>query len=193
MRLNFSVTAIAATATFLIATLGVQNQSFAQQSDDEQLTESLAQTRTIPLLGYIEDQGYLAIAEEIRSEYLTDISIRDLDRFYASALVTYIGPSLVENGSFMPPPNFHIPGEQLEVLSGKVFPNEECRIERLFFENKEQFIVLLVDASDTPSQGYIETCLLLATLTALGEELDGKPLLQNSEMRTQIEEIVNGD
>lgn len=193
MRLNFRATAIAATATFLIATLGWQNQGLAQQSGDEQPKASLAQTRTIPLLGYIEDQGYLAIAEEIRSEYLTDISSRDLDRFYASALVTYIGPSLVENGNFMPPPNFHIPGEQLEVLSRKVFPDEGCRIERLFFENKDQFIVLLVDASDTPSQGYIETCLLGATLTALGEELDGRPVMTNSEMRTQIEEIVNGD
>jgi len=191
--MRFRVTAIAAAATFLIATLGVQNQSFAQQSKDEQPTENLTQTRTIPLLGYIEDQGYLTIAEEIRSEYLTDISIRDLDRFYASALITYIGPSLVQNGNFMPPHNFHIPEQQLEVLSGKVFPDEECRIERLFFENKDKFIVLLVDASDTPSQGYIETCLLLATLTALGEELDGKPRLPNSEMRTQIEEIVNGN
>lgn len=52
MRSNFSVTAIAAGAMFFIATLGVHNQSFAQQSDDEQPTDRLAQTRTIPLLGY---------------------------------------------------------------------------------------------------------------------------------------------
>ena len=32
----------------------------------------------------------------------------------------------------------------------------------------------------------------IATLAALGENLDGQPIMPNSEMRNLIEEIVNG-
>ena len=159
---------------------------------DTKLTTTEMKKIEVPILGYIEQEEYLNIAHQIKSDYLSGIANNKSDRIFAQALVAYIGPSLVENGKFVPPPNFHIPPDQLEVMAGKIFPDEECRIDRLIYKAENQFIVLLVDASNSPSKGYIERCLLGATLAALGEDLDGQPVMPNSEMRNLIKEIVNG-
>ena len=159
---------------------------------DTKLTNTEMKKIEIPVLGYIEEDEYLNIAHKIKSDYLSGIANNKRERIFAQALVAYIGPSLVENGKFVPPPNFYIPPDQLEIMAGKIFPDEECIIERLVFKAEKQFIVLAVDASDTPSQENIERCLLGATLAALGEDLDGQPIMPNSEMRNLIEEIVNG-
>ena len=147
----------------------------------------------IPLLGYIEQPEYFSIANQIETDYLSGITNNENNRVLARALVAFIGPSLVESGEFVPPQNFYLPPDQLEVMAKKTFSNEGCRIERLIFPAERQFIVLLVDASDNPSQGYIESCMLAATLTALGKDLNGQPQMTNAELRSLIKRYVNGE
>lgn len=191
MRSNFNVTAIAAAATFLIVIFGLgQNQGLAQKSGDEQSKANSAQSQTIPLVGYIEEPEFLELANEIRAEFLT-LRTLSADRSLAQAIVVYIGPNLVSQGRFVPPDDFYIPPDQLEILERKIFPEEGCRIERIFFSANQSYIVQLFDASDEPSSQYIEQCLLLAVATALGENLDGKPVISNAEMRELIRGIVD--
>jgi hypothetical protein len=190
MRSNLSVTTIAVAVIFLIAIFGGQNQGLAQQSGDEQSKANSAQSQTIPLVGYIEEPEFLELANEIRAEFLT-LRTLSADRSLAQAIVVYIGPNLVSQGRFVPPDDFYIPPDQLEILERKIFPEEGCRIERIFFSVNQSYIVQLFDASDAPSSQYNEQCLLLAVATALGENLDGRPVKSNEELRELIRGIVD--
>lgn len=75
-------------------------------------------------------------------------------------------------------------------MNRKTFPDEGCRLERLIFGPNDDFIVLLVNATDTPTEEDILTCFLGAVLTALGKELDGTPIQTVAEMDQQIRRIL---
>lgn len=154
----------------------------AQESESE---------RKIELLGHIEDPFFEEMISKMGRDYLGLSKNADTCRNFARAVITYIGPNLVSDGRFVPPEGFHIPEQQLEIMSEKVFPEEGCRIERLIFGHENAFIVLLVDATDDPDKEYIETCFLGAILAALGEDIDGSPILSRTEADALIRSIVD--
>jgi hypothetical protein len=145
----------------------------------------------IGLTGYIEDPFFQEMISEMGRDFLGHSNKADTNRNFARAIVTYIGPNLVSDGRFVPPEGFHISEQQMEIMSGKIFPEEGCRIERLVFAHENAFIILLVDATDDPSREYIETCFLGAILAALGEDIDGTPIPSRFEADALIRSIVD--
>ena len=149
-----------------------------------QLSEHADRTDTI------EDPKFEKLLASLGREYLGKPVQFEESRKPAKGILTYIGPSLVLNGRFVPPNDFFIPEQQLEVMNRKTFPDEGCRLERLIFGPNDDFIVLLVNATDTPTEEDILKCFLGAVLTALGEELDGTPIQTVAEMDQQIRRIL---
>ena len=150
-----------------------------------------AQNTEIAHVGYIEDPKIQEMVTSLGSEYLGEPIQSEDGRRLAKGILTYIGPSLVSNGRFVPPDDFYIPEQQLEIMSRKIFPEEGCRIERLIFAQDDGFIVLLIDATDTPTEEYITKCFMGAVLAALGEEIDGTPIQTLAEMDQHIRSIIN--
>lgn len=146
----------------------------------------------MPFLGYIENPEFLALAQEIAAQFLTFEAAPGPERQVAKAIVAYVGPDVISDGRFIPPEDYYIPPEQLEMLSQKAFPNEGCRVERLWFSSKSAYIVLVVEASDQPTGDYIEHCLLLAVLTSLGEQTDATPVQTPKALRDRVREVVAG-
>lgn len=161
----------------------------AAEAGDSSATEPIVE-RQVLLVGYIENQEFSDIADQIRNEYLSHSFVPDEGRDMALAIITYIGPDVVSNNRFVPPENNDMSPDELEYMTGRYFPDEGCRIERLRFPSEGEYYVLLVDASDHPSAEYIEECLLLATLTALGERLDGREVQPVHVLRNWIRGIV---
>ena len=163
--------------------------SSAVKSGDDIATEQVGEGQ-IPLVEYFENQEFSGIAEQIRTEYLSHNFVPNEGRDLALAIVTYIGPSVISKGRFVPPQGFYISPGQLEYMTGRFFPEEGCRVERIWFATEGDYYVLLVDASDHPSPEYIEECLLLATLTALGERMGETEVQPVHVLRNRILEIV---
>lgn len=155
------------------------------------LSDTEKTQREIFHMGYVQDPQMLEIIASLGKEYLSDPILMEDETAMAKGILTYIGPDVVAHGRFVPPKDFYIPEQQLEVMRNKVFPDEGCRIERLIFAENSGFIVLLIDATDKPTEHYLTTCFLGAVLTALGAEIDGTPIQSIDNMDYMIRKIIN--
>ncbi|MDG1458013.1 MAG: hypothetical protein P8Q92_09035 [Pseudoprimorskyibacter sp.] len=180
---------VAATSISLAATISAFGVLFSGAATADQSYRNPT-TANIPLLGQILNQDNLELAEEIRDQYLSNIDFLEGDQQFAKAVVVYVGDDFVVDGEFAVPSDVSIPATQLEILQSKSFPDDGCRVERLFFSDNEEFIVLLVDGSYQPETNYIEQCLLLASLTALGEDSSGTPVRTTEELRNELEALL---
>lgn len=157
---------------------------------------SKAETKwRIPVADYFANPEFLEMAEQIWDEFLSHETRPSKARQMALAMMTYIGPEVVSGNRFIPPDGHNLSQMDLEMMAEKSFPDEGCRIERLWLTHPDhygEYMVLLVDASDHPSYEYIESCLLLATATAIGEDLDGQPIMTNDALRDFLRKAVNG-
>lgn len=170
--------------------------SLASSTLAQQNTGSPKQTgsgkQQIPILGFAQDNEVTDFITTIESDFFLEGFNEVPDRRLARAISIFIGPDLVLNGAFVPPSEFYMSPSQLEIMSGKTFPNEGCRVERLIFSETGDYVVLLVDASTQASFEYHQNCILSAALTSLGEPLDGTPTLSSSELYQRLQGVVEG-
>jgi hypothetical protein len=180
---------VAATSISLAAAISAFGVLFSGAVTADQSYRSPT-TVSIPLVGQIRGQDQLELAEEIRDNYLSSIDVPEGGLQFAKAVVVYVGDDFVVDGKFAVPSDVSIPATQLEIFQSKNFPDEGCHVERLFFSGDEEFVVLLVDGSHQPETNYIEQCLLLASLTALGEDTSGTPVRTTEELRNELETLL---
>jgi hypothetical protein len=66
-------------------------------------------------------------------------------------------------------------------------------IRRLFFQNPDEYIVVVIDGSGIPKMLYLEICILGGILSALGKELHNTPKSSISQAREVIEDFFVND
>lgn len=171
---------------FALATTSAHSQSATISPIDNSF-----ETTKIQVSGFVENSKV--------SDYIIDLDEKFFSRPLkpragkktAFALVFYIGPNLISSNKFIPPDDFYIPPQQLEVMENKTFPNEGCRIERLIFPSSGDFVVLAVDATKEPNIEHVHECILIAALAAVGEEMHNVPVTSNGQLMEQLREIVS--
>lgn len=144
----------------------------------------------VPLYGYIGDPEISNMAKEITEEFLANTNEK---RLIAEALYAYIAPGIVAENRFVKPDGFEMSETQLNFLGGTSYPNSGCKVERVSSTDQDvigEYMVLIVDATDHQSLEYIETCLLLAAATAMGVDMDGQPVMGNSELRSFLSSVA---
>ena len=161
-------------------------------SAESALPASTANLYKMEFVGHIENPLTKQLVQDIYAKYFANPFAANPDRNMAERLEIYIAPDVVENNSFVPPGELEFSPEYIATFEGIFLPEEGCHIQRRFYVDGEDFLVMVVESADVPILADIETCVLSATLAALGEDLDGQPIMPNSEMRNLIEEIVNG-
>ena len=62
-----------------------------------------------------------------------------------------------------------------------------------FFQNPDEYMVVVIDGSGIPKMLYLEICILGGILSTLGKELHKTPKYSNSQAREVIEDFFVND
>lgn len=178
-------------ALLFILIVGVGAFANAQSAESTPLA-STANLHKMQFVGHIENPRTKQLVQDIYAKYFANPFAANPDRNMAEQVEFYIAPDVVENFKFIPPVELEFSQEHLEAFEGVFFPNEGCHVRRFHFPNSNEFSVVLIESANAPRLDSVENCVLAATLAALGEDLDGQPVMMNSELRDLIEVIVNG-
>jgi hypothetical protein len=143
-------------------------------------------------VGHVENSEIYEFIQNTQRQLFPKAFTPHSERKLAKHLEIYIAPNVVEGGVFTPPPEAQLSLEYTASFDGLLFPNSGCQIRRRFFNNGKKYVVILVDSSETPTLKVVETCLLGAIATALGEDLDGQPIRTKEELKADIRRIVDG-
>jgi hypothetical protein len=145
--------------------------------------------RKIELVGHIEGNEVETLVDDLYHTFLARPVVPVKAGNLAIRLELYISPSIVTENRLTPPPEAGLSKEYLDTYSAVFLPNEDCIIRRRFLKNPDEYIVVVIDGSDSPEMNELEICILGGILSALGEEINNTPKHSISRTRQVIEEF----